>query len=157
MIVSKLPLHKGAAHNSPKKIVIHSMSEFLKHGGYYIHAYTLLRKLGISAHRFIDPAGNMIISRDDTQGAYHAKGHNTDTLGVEFLVPGYHSYDEFLEAIKEPYITDKAFDTGIVLVKAWMNKWNIELDEVVTHSKIDPDRKFDPGAGFPLEDFLNNL
>ena len=157
MIVSKLPLYKGAINNNPKRIVIHAMSEFVKHEGEYLHAYALLKELGISAHRFIDPAGNMIISRHDEQGAYHAKGHNTDTVGVEFLVPGFHTYDEFLQAITEPYMTDKAFDTGLVLVRAWMAKWEIELDGVVTHQQIDPNRKYDPGTGFPLENFLNAL
>lgn len=158
MAIANIPLYKGNIHNDPKRIVIHAMGEFIEYeNGEHVHAYELLRKLGYSAHRLITPSGDVIKLREDTQGAYHAKGHNTNTLGVEFLVPGVHDYESFLAALKTPYMTPSQFKMGVTVVKAWMIRWDIELEDVVTHSEIDPSRKYDPGTGFPLEEFKDEL
>ena len=153
----KMPLEKGNSNNDPERIVLHAMTEWIFYEGEYLHAYHLLRKLGLSAHALVTPSGQIIRCRHDEQGAYHAKGHNTNTLGVEFLVPGLNSYDEFLEKIKHPSLTTEAFDEGTRLVRGWMSKWDIEKQDVVEHSQIDPTRKHDPGRGFPLSTFLGSL
>ena len=157
MDIAKIPLYKGSSHNSPKRIVIHAMGEFLEYEGSHMHAYELLRKIGLSAHRLLTPSGDMIKCREDNQGGYHAKGHNTDTLGIEILVPGVHSYDSFVEAIKTPYMTSVQNRNLVYIVDAWMTKHNISKDNIVRHSDIDPARKVDPGTGFPWEEFINEL
>ena len=153
----KIPLYKGANNNRPRKIVLHAMAEFIKYENQWMHAADFLRKIGLSAHALVTPSGDIIQCREDVQGAWHARGYNTDSLGIEFLVPGGHEYADFLEALKHPYISPQVFSAGVSWVKQKMDKWDIPVEEVVTHQEIDPVRKFDPGAGFPLEDFLTEL
>ena len=132
----------------PKKIVIHAMGEFIDTENEDYYAVDFIAKMGLSVHAFVTPSGVVIRSRDDREGAYHAKGYNTDTLGVEFLVKGLHTYSTFLDAIKGEYLTTPQYQAGIDLVKGWMEKWNINKSNVVFHSTLSPDRKFDPGEGF---------
>ena len=98
------PSEFGNKFNNPKMIVVHSMGEFIL-DPHPMHASDFLVKLGFSAHVLVEPSGDAIICRDDDQGGYHAKGYNTDSLGIEFLVEGHHDYGTFLEAIKADYIT----------------------------------------------------
>ena len=153
----KIHLPKGLKHNQPKKIVLHTMAEFINYDGEDMYAPYFLRKIGLSAHSLITPIGQEILCRYPTEGAYHAKGHNTDSLGLEFLMQGVHTYESFLETLKTPYLSAAAFDKGVEVVKGWMDKFDIPIEEVVTHQEIDPDRKYDPGTGFPLEEFKNEL
>ena len=157
MDIANIPLPKGLRSNSPKRIVIHAMGEFIEYEGRHVHAYELLREIGLSAHRLLTPSGDMIKCREDNQGAYHAKGHNTDTLGIEILVPGVHSYASFIEAIKTPYMTSEQYRNLVYIVDSWKVKHNISKENIVRHSDIDPARKKDPGEGFPWEDFINEL
>lgn len=152
MIIQE-PLEAGKKHNSPRMIVVHAMGEFLL-DPHPIHATDFLAKLGLSAHALISPNGDIYICRDDNQGAYHARGYNTNSLGVEFLVKGHHNYGSFLEAIKADYITDEQWNSGTSFVKAWIRTHSITRDKVVRHSDISPGRKVDPGAGFKWDAFL---
>lgn len=151
------PLPKGASKNDPKMIILHAMGEWIHDKENYYYATEWLKHLGLSAHALITPSGVTIKCRAEVQGAYHAKGHNTDTLGVEFLVPGVHTYDSFLRTIKEFYITEPQYLAGIRLVRQWMITHNIKKDGIKTHQQIDPERKYDPGEGFPLYKFLDEL
>lgn len=151
------PLLKGARYNSPKRIIIHAMSEYIKYEGEVLHAYAFLKKIGLSAHALVTPDGVIMKCRKDERGAYHAKGHNTDTLGVEFLVEGLHTYSEFLNAIDKKYLTDKQLYSGQKLVKGWMIKWNIDKKNVLLHSEVSPERKKDAGNGFVNSGFFNNI
>lgn len=146
-------LPKGLKTNSPKKIIIHAMGQFIE--GTY--APYFLKEIGLSAHYLVDPSGVRIRCRQDEQGAYHAKGHNTDSLGIEFLVAGNHNYQTFLEEIERHYVTEKQFWSGLYVVRNWMEKFQIIRPYIQTHSEIDPQRKKDPGGGFPLERFFNEL
>lgn len=146
-------LPKGAQHNSPDKIVVHAMSEFFMWEGEKIHATQLLKELGLSAHRLVTPDGDMIKCRQDTQGAYHAKGHNTNSLGIEILMEGLHTYEEFMAKLATPWVTDAQFQSTAYIVSSWMIKWNIPKERVFTHAEIDPSRKKDPGEGFDLVKF----
>jgi N-acetyl-anhydromuramyl-L-alanine amidase AmpD len=101
--------------------------------------------------------GDDVRLREDTQGGYHARGHNKNSLGIEFLLPGFHNYNTFLSAIKEPYLTQAQFRTGIMVVKDWMLTYGIGLNNIYTHSQVDPERKKDPGGGFPLNNFIKEL
>ncbi len=168
-----IPLSSGSRHNDAKIIVLHAMAEYIHvdqavYNYYYnkgkilevgrdYHAPEWLRALGLSAHRLATPMGQSIKCRDYAQGAYHASGYNTNSLGIEFLVPGVHNYPSFLEALKTSYLTSSSFDCGIESVRAWMELKNIEKGEIKTHYELSPDRKEDPGEGFPLLDFLNEL
>lgn len=145
----------GASIQIPNRIIIHSMGEYIGKPGWETHAVQYLYSIGLSAHAIIGPDGIPYRCRTDTQGAYHAKGHNTNTLGLEFLVPGVHTYSSFLQTINTPYITAKQYEVGVEQVKSWIEKWGIT--EVVRHSDISPERKVDPGDGFPWLMFLKDI
>jgi len=85
MLEAQIPLDAGFDNHSPKRIVIHAMGEYIDTEPVDYHAVDWLRKLGLSAHAFITPSGVVIRGRKDAQGAYHAKGYNAGSLGVEFL------------------------------------------------------------------------
>lgn len=149
------PLSHGSKTNDPNLIVIHAMGEYIESEPDDIHAVDFLDKIGLSAHILVTPNGNIIRCRDDDQGAYHAKGHNKDSLGIEFLVKGVHTYESFRQKIKEPYVTDKQFASGQKQVRDWLARHNIE--RIKAHSELSPGRKFDPGSGFNLDVFLQEL
>jgi len=154
-------LEHGALHNVPSSIVIHSMAEYIHidqaasvalniPAGDY-HAFEFLDVSGLSAHILGTPSGVNIRCRYDNEIAWHARGHNTGSLGYEFLVPGLHDYGSFLEAIKRPYLSAEQYQKGVDQVKQWANHFQIE--KIDRHSDLDPTRKKDPGDGFPWEQF----
>ena len=150
------PLEAGNRYNDPKLVVVHAMGEFLL-DPHPIHASDFLEKLGLSAHILVDPAGDVYVCREDTEGAYHARGYNTNSLGIEFLVQGHHNYGSFLEAIKGDYVTDNQWESGVNVVKTWVDLFTIKQSKVVRHSDISPGRKVDPGSGFKWDKFLKEI
>ena len=153
-IITKLNVHpQRGGVNNPKTVIIHGMSEYLFHKGKYMHAEEFLRSMRLSAHFLVTPSGVGIRLRNDDQRASHALGHNTDTLGIEFLVPGLHTYASFLEDMKFNYVTSAAYDTGQEIIRNWMQIHPIE--RVTAHSVIDPKRKYDPGDGFPKQFYVD--
>ena len=152
MIVN-IPLYKGSPRNTPNKIIVHAMAEYI-HDGIDYHAVDYLKKLGLSAHSLITPSGVNIRCRNDTQGAYHAKNHNIDTLGIEILVPGVHTYISFLNKMKTEYITDVQYSSLVDQCRKWIELYDIV--DVLRHSDIDPDRKKDPGS-LNWQQFLQDI
>ena len=151
-VVTKL-LPKGAKHQNPNKIVLHSMGEYITFdSGEKKHASDFLKSIGLSVHALICPDGTVLRCREDTQGAWHAKGHNKNSLGVEFLVEGNYNYTSFIKTIKKPYLTFDQHVAGVELIREWCSKYDIK--SIDTHSALSPKRKFDPGTGFPLEQLL---
>lgn len=146
--------HFAPRKKTPNKIIIHSMAEYIR-GVNDLSAVDLLDELKLSAHYLITPSGVSIFMVDPDNIAWHAKGFNSDSIGIEFLVPGVYSYESFLERIKTPYIYGEQYTKGVQLCRELIKEYNIT--EVVRHSDIDPDRKSDPGDGFPWETFLNDV
>lgn len=151
------PLPFGRSKNAPKKIIVHSMGEFIDVGEEDVFAIEFLRRLKLSAHIFVDPFGRVFRSREDTQGAFHAREYNPNSLGIEFLVPGSHTYGSFLEAIKEDWVAPEQLDSGIQVVREWMGLWDIDKGNILRHADVAPGRKHDPGDGFPWNEFLARL
>ena len=142
----------GFANNfKPSQIVVHAMGEFV--GGMF--APDFLRSVELSAHALVTPSGVVVRTRADQYGAYHARGHNLTSLGVEILVAGVHDYTSFVRAIKADWVTPQQWDATLALVRGWRSKHGI--DTVVRHSDIDPGRKVDPGEGFMWERFLKEI
>lgn len=154
MAILLQPLEKGARHNNPRMVVVHAMGEYLLDPK-PIHATDFLAKIGLSAHALVAPNGDIYICRDDDQGAYHAKGYNTDSLGIEFLVEGQHTYASFLETIKTDWVTQAQWIAGTKAVRNWVRGYDIQSEKIVRHSDISPGRKVDPGEGFNWENFLD--
>jgi len=141
----------------PHTIIVHSMGEFLDLDPTDMSAYNFLLSQGLSAHNLVTPGGTCIRMLDDKTMGAHAKGNNEYTLGIEFLVSGVHTYGSFLEKIKSPYLTDAQYTIGVDQVRAWMKFHSIQAAQVVRHSDISPGRKFDPGDGFPWEQFQKDI
>lgn len=153
MIESYIPY--GGGHQTPDTIVIHAMGEYIKDGATPQHAVAFLNELKLSAHYLVAPSGDVYHCRSDDEIAYHARGHNTNSIGIEFLVQGDHDYRSFIDTIKSPYLTNLQFESGVDLVKQCMNDHPIKT--ITRHSDISPGRKVDPGNGFPWDYFLKQL
>ena len=146
-------LNKGLPKQDPKQIIIHAMGEYLKTPLKSYWAPEYLEFLGLSVHRFITPSGLLIKAREDWEGAYHARGWNVDTLGIEFLVPKAYTYERFLEKIKTDWVSEEQYITGAKQCRQWMQQFGIV--SIFRHRDISPERKVDPGEGFRWGYFLN--
>jgi len=150
------PSNYGAAHQSPQMIVVHSMGEYVAdESGGYMHAVDFLDRQGLSAHALVSPDGTLYRCRDDAQGAYHARGFNAASLGIEVLVKGRHDYGSFASAISKPYLTPEQYEAVVAQCREWVRAYGIT--RVVRHSELSPGRKVDPGAGFPWFNFLRDI
>lgn len=144
MIIHR-PNPYGAASQTPRRIVVHAMGERVSGKD----ASHFLESAGLSAHALVTPTGNIIKCREDTQGAYHAKGFNTDSLGIEFLVPGDHDIASLYRAMDRPWVSDAQLLAGARWIAEWVVRWGIT--QIDGHCDIDPSRKRDPGKGFPWD------
>lgn len=148
----------GAAHQGrPTMIVVHAMSEYVlaDEGEDYDHAPDFLERVGLSAHVLAAPDGTLYRCRDDLEGAYHARGFNTESLGIEILVRGRHDYGSFLRAISKSWVTESQYEAVVRQCREWMTLYGIR--NVARHCDLSPGRKLDPGAGFPWDRLMGDL
>lgn len=145
------PNRHGKGLQKPDTIVIHAMSQYING----VHAWDILNNLGYSAHFLMEPCGEIIKCRDTSLIAYHAKGNNVNTIGIEVLVEGDHEYYQFLDTIKTDWVRTIQMQKLISLCQQLIGIYPIK--EIVRHSDIDPKRKFDPGRGFDFGYLLQNL
>ena len=153
-IITKLSKN-GRGQHIPERIILHSMSELFEHENKTIHASDFLEKIGLSAHYLICPSGEIMQTKLDTDIAYHAKNHNTGSIGIEFLVEGKHTYASFVEAIKSHYLSFAQHVSGVELMRELCSKHN--MTEIVRHSDVSPSYKVDPGDGFAYEQILKDV
>lgn len=154
------PLPNGPHIQEPKRIIVHAMGEYIiyvddHHRQQILHAVDYLDMRGLSAHCLVTPSGVRIRCWRDDQGAWHAKGHNINSLGIEYLVPGVHNYASFEQKIQFDYVSPAQWAAGLDEVRRWKRLYHIT--QIERHSDVDPDRKIDPGDGFPWQKFLEAL
>lgn len=144
---------------TPARIIVHAMGYRILTENGALYAASYLDSIGLSAHVLVAPGGALIRCREDIEVAWHARGFNWNSLGVEVLVDGDHNYGTFLDAIDTPWVNDRQFDATVDLVRHWCRQWGIEPvpGQLDRHSDVDPDRKHDPGNGFPWVELVNRL
>lgn len=143
----------GGGIQNPRRLIIHSMSEHIN--GMYADEF--LNSIGLSAHFLLCPNGDFIKLRKTHEKAWHAKGHNTDTIGIEVLVKGEYTYNQFVNIIKGAWVQEEQYNALIEMSKGIMDYYDIPKESVLRHSDIDPERKVDPGDGFDWEYFKSKL
>lgn len=131
------------------------MGEFIGGDGWKNHAVQFLDEVRLSAHSLVAPDGSNFRCRLDSETAHHALGFNTDSLGMEALVEGVHTYASFLKAIDKPYLTKLQYQYMVEQAREWKQMY--PDIKIVRHSDISPERKVDPGKGFPWGMFLEDV
>ena len=143
--------------HKPDTLVVHALAEFLdfETNGKDRSAKDHMDEEGLSPHYLITPTGVIIeLIEYDTLG-YHAKGHNTNKVGVELLVPGLHTYGSFLKAIdKKGWVSGPQYQALLQLTK-WLKTKGVKNQ--VAHSTLSPERKYDPGKGFDWDKYIKDL
>jgi len=71
MNIVNIPSSKGRGKQTPNRVIIHSMSEYLTDGKISYHAKEFLDKIGLSAHYLITPSGVIIQTRQNNQIAIY--------------------------------------------------------------------------------------
>ena len=122
MNVIKRYSSKGGGVQTPNRLIIHAMGEHING----THASEFLEKIGLSAHFLICPNGDIIKTRKTTTVAYHAKGNNLNTVGIEVLVEGDWDYGSFIDRIKEDYVTDDQMDALVELSNGIIEHYDIK-------------------------------
>ncbi|OFZ67398.1 MAG: hypothetical protein A2V79_09305 [Betaproteobacteria bacterium RBG_16_56_24] len=147
----------GGTHQVPDCIIVHAMGEYIlaDDGQGFDYAPEFLERMKLSAHALVVPDGTVIRCRSDDEGAYHARGFNTDSLGIEILVAGQHDYGSFVRTIAQPYLTDAQYAAAVAQCREWVQKHKIT--RIARHSDVSPGRKLDPGAGFPWDKFISEV
>ena len=158
---------------TPKGIIVHSMSEYLKLDDGPMYAHDFLKSIGLSVHGFVKPDGTYEKMVSSPGKAYHAghsewnglSGLNSHYLGFELLVPGTHDYGSFVKAIEtEGTYTEEQMKTSVDICKYWIDKYGISVDNIIRHSDCSGDNvrgegkgKVDPGSAFDWERFKQLL
>ena len=105
----------------------------------------------VSAHYFVFEDGRVVQMVPEGRRAWHAgqaawKGErdiNSRSLGIEIAHPGH-------VGGLPPY-PEAQIDAVIALGRDLVRRWSIPPERVLAHSDIAPERKEDPGEGFPWD------
>ena len=109
-------------------------------------------KSKVSAHYFIKKDGSILNLIPPLYVAWHAgksswkgiKSLNRYSIGIEIQNSGHdHKYEKF---------SKKQISSTKKLLKYLINKYKVDLKNVLGHSDIAPDRKKDPGEKFPWKE-----
>lgn len=152
-ITVPLPEGRDRGHNEVNTIVIHAMCEFIDYNGRRLSATNFLRDVGLSCHYMVTPKGSVIeCANPRDRITWHAKGHNTNSIGIEVLVPDVFTYLKFIETINTTaWVKAPQFNSLIRLVNHLIDYYPIQ--KIVRHSDLSPERKADPGEGFEWVNF----
>jgi N-acetylmuramoyl-L-alanine amidase len=162
------PLPPRGAHSGPvTRLVVHCMGELIRNTDPQfpvgtIPAWDWLKALGLSAHALITPDGTVVRCVPSSQRAYHAKGFNDRSVGVELLVPGAHDEATLARTVgwdlkawapaatrpTDPY-TEAQYDALRWWLRAEREAAASAGHPALTrHDVLSPERKFDPGPVF---------
>ena len=158
MEIRRVYSSNGGGDQVPERAVIHAMSEYIEceKTGVLYHAVEFLEKIGLSAHLLHCPDGQIIETRPFDKVGWHAKGHNQDTVGIEFLLEGVNNLAGLTKRIEKPYLTHIQYRNGVDYIKEHVVN-GLGILNFTRHSVVDPARKTDPGEGFPWTEFLGDI
>lgn len=148
------------------RIVWHAIGEWVVDGtnvggkgrGYVWHCTDWLRAIGRSTHAFALPDGRIVREVDSWYAAWHAKGWNMRSVGLEYVLPGVWPYARFIEAMKvglaAAVYTGQQLRAGATWTAERMAEHEVafEPESITTHHDCSPKVKWDPGVPFPFED-----
>lgn len=155
--VRDTPLPPRGPHSGPvQRLVVHCMGERIGAASAWQH----LQQEGLSAHALIEPDGTILRCVPRDQIAYHTKGFNDRSLGVELLVSGVSTYDGLAQAVgwnlspwgpaatlpADPY-TPAQYESLVWWLRDEQAAAGHPLP-VTFHDALSPERKFDPGPVF---------
>lgn len=117
-----------------------------------------LRNQGrISIHYVIGRDGRVVAMVPETQVAYHVRGHNQDSIGIELVNDG-----DGRDPFAQPQLA-----TLVELLKDLLARYALETDAIKSHAELDDTtivckgvtikRKQDPGDAFPWQRVLSEL
>lgn len=158
----------GAYRDEVDGVVLHAIGEWVVDAtnaagggkGRVYHCTDWLRAIGRSTHVFALPDGRGVREVDSNYRAWHAKGRNSHSCGIEFVLEGLWPYGRFLEVMQgareAKYTADQLY-FGVEWVRARAAEHGFEpnVETIWRHSDVSPGRKFDPGTAFPYDNFLN--
>jgi N-acetyl-anhydromuramyl-L-alanine amidase AmpD len=133
-------------------LVVHAMAEWvMDDNGEYHYCTDWLNILELSVHAYCLPDGRIVESVDPGRVAYHAGGYNNRSIGMEFIIPGGHNYDTFLEQMantENPPYSVEQYAAGGLWFRQIADRFGLTYQNIRSHHQLDPDRKLDPGDAF---------
>lgn len=138
------------------RLVVHAMTAVVGTRTAWEH----LEATGLSVHALIAPDGLIIRGCPSDRVAYHARGFNATTLGVEVLVPYATDYAGLAAACGwdatawkavVPLPPDPYTPAQYSSLVWWLRDEAARCPsrpELCRHSDLSPERKFDPGPVF---------
>ncbi|MCA8922509.1 MAG: N-acetylmuramoyl-L-alanine amidase [Planctomycetes bacterium] len=103
----------------------------------------------VSAHYLVSRAGRLTRLVQDKDVAYHVRGNNEDTIGIE---------NEGRASDRNQW-TAAQLDTLVELVRGLCDRYGIPKSRthILSHAQLDPSRRIDPGPYFPWDDFIRRV
>jgi N-acetylmuramoyl-L-alanine amidase len=105
----------------------------------------------ISIHYIIGRNGEVVRLVPETRVAFHVRGHNADSIGIELVNDG-----DGRDPFSEPQI-----EALVVLLRDRLARYRLDITALKSHAELDDSelvcdgrrlkRKVDPGAAFPWE------
>jgi len=145
-------------------IIIHAMSEYLHHEGKVVCAMDFLNDIQLGCHYFIAPDGLVLNGVAPEFRTPHVgkseyldrKWLNETSIGIEFLVPGINTYDNFLIKLdSRDTFTDEQYKSGGELIARLNKNFPSTIARAVGHMSVSGDDvrgegrgKKDPGEYF---------
>ena len=135
-------------------LVIHCIAEFLAPDDKrdtVQYCTNFLLEAGLSYHYVITPSGTILRLVPRDRIAAHAKGYNSNSIGIALMVPGILTYAKFHEILISgtDYRTPEQAKALAKLLPELMDLY--PSAQLIGHDELDPNRKVDPGAYLPMD------
>jgi len=114
-----------------------------------------------SAHVVVDEVNTIPLLPDDYT-AFHVKGHNSSTLGIEIAYWAHKwgenvHIEDLLLYNAAKWCRNKAALYEIPSVRLTADAWSKGKKGFIAHADLDPKRRTDPGIEFPWNKFLSYI